>query len=263
MLVFDEKEYAEKILHTKSYNTVKSQGRERCILVRYLTSLGKSEEEIKKTLSLIPMSGGEYLSSRDKDIIYSKILSKANEFDFVTGIRIKIYKEELEVIEDIDDEVLRHLLFIYLVYYKWASNVKDLRFYSKKNDIMMVVENNNDLWKLAGLSKFRVADRYRMCNKLFEKGLYRIDNFKAHNYIYLPFVKNTGELAFEISNYKNVLGEILLYEEPEKYKRCAVCKTVIKKTRSPKKYCMDCAYTENLRKTREKKRGLKTKTSLD
>ena len=117
MLVFDEKKYAEEIITNKKYSTVKTQGRERCILVRHLTSLNYSHSEIKKVLSNIPMSGGEYLSDRDKDMIFSKIISKANEYEFVTGIKVEIYKEELEIIETIEEELARNLLFIYLVYY--------------------------------------------------------------------------------------------------------------------------------------------------
>ena len=260
MLVFDEKRYAEEIINNKKYSTIKTQGRERCILVRYLTSLGYNVDEMKNVLLEIPMSGGEYLSDRDKNIIFSKIISKANEYEFITDITIKIYKSELDIIQTVEDDHARNLLFTYLVYYKWAKNIKHLQFYSKKNDITMVVENNNDIWKLAGLSKLRVADRYRLCNLLYSKGLYKIDNFKSHNYIYIPFVVEDGEVAIEISNYDNILGELLLYEKPLEYKRCAVCGIVIKKTRSPKKYCTNCAYKENIRKTKENKKGLKTQS---
>ena len=58
MLIFDEKKYAENIINNKRYETVKTQGRERCVLVRYLASLNYSVEEIKKVLLEIPMSGG-------------------------------------------------------------------------------------------------------------------------------------------------------------------------------------------------------------
>ena len=77
----------------------------------------------------------------------------------------------------------------------------------------------------------------------------------------INFSVNEGEVAIEISNYDNILGELLLYEQPLEYKRCAVCGTVIKKTRSPKKYCTNCAYKENIRKTKENKRSLKTQSS--
>lgn len=260
MLVFDEKKYAEDIINEKKYSTIKTQGRERCILVRYLTSLGYSTDDIMNVLFSIPMSGGEYLSERDKNVIFSKIIAKANEYDFITGITVKIYKSEMDIIESIENEYARNLLFVYLVYYKWALNVKYLQFYSKKNNISMVIENNNDIWKIAGLSKLRVADRYRLCNFLYNKNLYMIDNFKSHNFIYIPFCVNDGELAIEITNYNNILGELLLYEKPSEYKRCVVCNTVIKKTRSPKKYCTNCAYKENIRKTKENKKCLKTQT---
>nr|DAG31330.1 MAG TPA: hypothetical protein [Caudoviricetes sp.] len=260
MLIFDEKKYAKNIVDNKRYETIKTQGRERCILVRYLTSLGYSVDDIKKMLSEIPMAGGEYLSAKDKDVIFSKIIAKANEYEFVTDKTIKIYKSELEEIAKVEDEHARHLLFIYLVYYKWASTISYLQFYSKKNDITMVIENNNDIWKLAGLSKLRVADRYRLCNLLFNKGLYRVDNFKSHNYIYIPFSVDEGDVALEISNFDNLLGELLMIESPTEYKRCVVCGKVIRKTRSPKKYCSDCAYQENLRKTKERKARLKTQS---
>lgn len=258
MLIFDEKKYAENIIKSKKYQTIKTQGRERCVLVRYLTSLNYPIEKIKKILSDIPMSGGEYLSQKDKDVIFSKIIQKANEYEFVTNRIVKIYKSELDIIEQVEDENAKHLLFIYLVYYKWASTVSYLQFYSKKNNIMMAVENNNDSWKLAGLSKLRVAERYRLCNLLFNKGLYKIDNFKSYNYIYLPFAVDDGEVVMEITNFDNLLGELFIFENPTEYKRCAICGSVIKKTRSPKKYCSNCAYSENLRKTRERKRSLKT-----
>ena len=260
MLIFDEKKYAQEIIDNRKYNTIKTQGRERCVLVRYLTSKGYNDDKIKSVLSAIPMSGGEYLSEKEKDVIYSKIINKANDFPFITGIKVKIYRSEMDAICSVPNIYARNLLFVYLVYYKWAIQIDYLSFYSKKNDIMMAIENNNDIWKIAGVSKLRVADRYLLCNILFTKGLYKIDNFKSHNYIYIPFAADDGEQVMEISNYDNILGELLLYLEPEQYKRCVVCGKVIKKTRSPKKYCIDCAYKENIRKTKENKRSLKTKS---
>lgn len=261
MLIFNEKKYALNLIKNNSYNTIKNQGKERCILVRYLNSINKSREEIKKYLSKIPMSGGDYLSENDKNIIYDKIIDKSLQYNFIDEVKICIYKDELNVILSLPDENAQNLLFIYLVYYKWASQISYLQFYSKKNNIMMVVENNSDLWKLAGLNKLRVSDRYRICNYLYNHSLYSVDNFKSHNYIYLPFARQSGEIGIEISNYDNILGEFLLYKNPDQYKRCSLCGMVIKKTRSPKKYCDNCAYEENIRKTKENKKRLKTQTA--
>lgn len=207
------------------------------------------------------MSGGEYLSQKEKDVILTKIINKANKYSFISDKVVNIYKEEMEVIESIEDIEIRKLLFSYLVYYKWGSQVEHLQFYSKRNNAPMVIENNNDVWKIAGVSKLKVSERYMLCNKLFNLGLYKIDNFKAHNYIYIPFAKNEGEVVFSIKNYDNITGELLLYENPNEYKRCCVCGVVFKKTRSPKKYCSSCARIENIRKTKENKKNLKTQKS--
>lgn len=260
MLIFDEKEYAKSLLDNNSYNTIKSQGKERCIIVRYLTSLGKSQNEIKKILNSMPMSGGEYLSNKEKDLIFSRIINKANEYEFITNKEVYIYQSELDIITSLDNENLKGLLFAYLVYYKWAVQIKHLKFYSRKNNIDMVIENNNDIWKLAGISKLRLSDRYMLCNILFNKGLYKVDNFKAHNYIYLPFVEKDGKPVMTIKNFNNVIGELLIYEYPEQYKRCCICNIVFKKTRSPKKYCTSCAKSENIRKTKENRKCLKTQS---
>ena len=260
MLVFDEKDYAEKIVSNRHYETIKSQGKERCILVRYFTNLGYTDLQIKDELRKIPMMGGEFLSDRDKDFIFDKIIKKANEYEYVTGKIVIIYQSELDIIDALEDEKMREILFVYLVYYKWASQVKHLQFYSKKNEVMMVLENNIDVWKLSGVFNLRVAHRYEYLNKLFDLGLYKVDNFKSHNYIYIPFVVNEGEKKIVISDYKNILGEYQLYKYPDKYKRCCVCGTVITKTRSPKKYCSSCAKKENIRKTQENKRRLKSQS---
>ena len=121
-------------------------------------------------------------------------------------------------------------------------------------------DENAYIWRVCD-NKDLIGTWQDVCNLLYSKGLYKIDNFKSHNYIYIPFVVEDGEVAIEISNYDNILGELLLYEQPLEYKRCAVCGTVIKKTRSPKKYCTNCAYKENIRKTKENKRSLKTQSS--
>lgn len=105
MLVFDERKYAKNIIENNKYETIKSQGKERCIIVRYLINEGKSTEEIKSILNNIPMSGGEYLSEKEKDVIFSKIINKAGDYEFITGKSVVIYKEEMDKVLSIEDEI--------------------------------------------------------------------------------------------------------------------------------------------------------------
>lgn len=266
MLVFDEKKYAEDIIKNKAYNTIKNQGKERCIIARYLHWMGLSNNDIIKELSKIPMAGGEYLSEENKISIFTKIVNKALDYEFIYDKEVLIYQDELDTILTIENDDAQNLLFIYLVYYKWARQNNNLKFYSKKNQVDMVVENNIDIWKLANVAKLRVSERYRLNNMLYNLGLYKIDNFKSHNYIYLPFIhrfQNEGTLfndnnyVMKIDNYDNILGEFLLYKYPEKYKRCECCNIVIQKTRSPKKYCDKCSRNKDLEKKRRWKNKVK------
>ena len=249
MLIFDEKQYAQELLKQKDFNTYRKRDVERYIVIRYLHSEGHDLQDIKKELSKFPLVGCEYLDKKDIDIIYDKIIERALSVPLVTNIHTMIRKCEIEIINSIEDINTRNLLFVLLVYYKWATTQQPLYFFSKHNNVKMAVTNDVDIWKLAGLTKLKVADRYKICNQLISKGLYVEDNFKSHNYFYLPFACDAygeggygdSEVAICISNYNNILGELDYYNNPDGYKRCAECGVVIKKTRSPKKYCDTCA----------------------
>ena len=241
MLIFDEKKYAENLLKNKEFKTYRQKDIERYVLIRYLYFIGMEEEEIKKQLAKFPFTGCEYLDKVEVDYIYDKILQKALSRPLVTGIEVDIYDEEMEIIENIEDINVKKLLFILLVYYKWACQQSYLKFFSRYNNVDMVITNDIDVWKNAGIMNLRTSERYKLCNKLIEKGLYVEDNFKANNYFYLPFCQKSGKIAIKITNYDNILGELFYFEDKNHYKRCSNCGVVITKTRSPKKYCSSCA----------------------
>lgn len=266
MLIFDEKKYAKNLLKKKEFQTYRQKDIERYILIRYLANEGMSTEEIRKELEKFPVIGCEYLDKKDMDIIYNKIIDRALSCPLVTDIDVKVYKSEMDTINSVKDENARNLLFILLVYYKWAINQSYLYFYSKHNEVKMVVTNDMDIWKYANIMKLRVAERYKLCNQLILNNLYVEDNFKSNNYFYLPFLVEDGEIAIHITNYDNILGELYIYNDQEHYKRCSECGVVIKKTRSPKKYCDNCAKEvknkQNLQYYRENSNLGKTQSLL-
>lgn len=241
MLIFDEKKYAMNLIKNKEFQTYRQKDIERYILIRYLSSEGMSSEEIKKELEAFPLIGCEYLDKKEINLIYDKILERALSYPLITGIKVNIYKSEIDTINTLDDDNAKKMLFALLVYYKWAINQPYLYFFSKYNNTKMVITNDLDIWKCSGLMKLRVAERYKVCNKLIIDGLYVEDNFKSNNYFYLPFSVDDGEIAITIENYDNIIGELNYYNNPDKYKRCSECGVVINKTRSPKKYCDNCA----------------------
>lgn len=251
MLIFDEKKYAQNLIKNREFQTYRQKDIERYILIRYLSSEGMSYEEIKKELGNFPLVGCEYLDKKEVDLIYNKIVERALAYPLVTNIKVVIYKSEIDVINKLEDKNAQRLLFMLLVYYKWAVNQPYLFFFSRYNNTKMVITNDMDIWKYAGLMKLRVAERYKLCNKLIIDGLYVEDNFKSNNYFYLPFSVEDGEEAIVIDNYDNIIGELDYYNDKDNYKRCSECGVVINKTRSPKKYCDNCAKIIKNKKNKE------------
>lgn len=248
MIIFDEKKHAEKILKNNEYSTSKNQGVERCALVRYLTNEGFDYNYILNKLLEIPMQN-KYLREEQKKIICNKIINKSNKYEYIHDIKVIIYEDEIDIINSIEDENCKNLLFVYLVYYKWASNIYSKSFFSKKDNIMMALVNDNDLWKIAKLSNLRVGERISLCGYLTSNNLYKEDIIKTSNYYYLPFVKDGGKVAIEISEYDDIVGELKYYNREPGYRRCDNCNRVIKKNNNKQKYCNDCAHDVNIKKT--------------
>lgn len=254
MIIFDEKKYAERILRNKEYGTLKNQGQERCAIVRYLKfDKGYSDEDILNVLFKIPMHGGESLTKQHKKEIYQRIIEKAPKYEYIKDIEVTIYKSELDIINSIEDENCRNLLFCSLVYYKWGQHIFAKNFYSKISEKVMVLEDDDNISKISKIMKLRKDERFALYRELYLKKYYVQDIIKSKNYFYIPFAKSSGEdVAITINNYNNILGELYLYNQETGYKRCESCGEVIKKNNNKQKYCNNCARIVNINKTREK-----------
>nr|DAK84770.1 MAG TPA: hypothetical protein [Caudoviricetes sp.] len=251
MIIFDEKKYAERILRNKEYETLKNQGQERCAIVRYLKfEKGYDDEQIMATLLKLPMSRDVFLSEEDKKKIYRRIINKSPQYEYNKDIVVNIYKTELDIINSIEDKSRRDLLFCCLVYYKWGKCIFSRSFYSKINNVVMVLEDDDNLYKIAKLMNLRKKDRQFLFNALLKEKLYVQDIIKGKNYFYIPFSKDKGkDLCITISRYNNILGELYFYNKEEGYKRCVRCGDVIKKNNNKQKYCNNCARLANIENT--------------
>lgn len=250
VIIFDEKQYAEKILRNKEYSTLKNQGQERCAIARYLRyEKGCMDEEIIRTLLKIPMLNGEMLEDYQKEQIFQKIINKSQNYEYVKNITVDLYKEEMDIINSIEDTRCRDLLFCCLVYYKWGCNVFTKSFYSRKLEVNMVLEDDKNISKIAKLSDLSVKERNEKFMFLFSKKYYFNDIINKKSYFYIPFAKNEGEKVISISNYDNILGELYIYNKEKGYSRCNNCGAVIKKNNNKQKYCNHCARIINIDKT--------------
>lgn len=156
---------------------------------------------------------------------------------------IPVYEEELDIIKE---SKYKKFLFVLLIY-------------SKVNNQLI---KNKEWWtmqKVSGLlkeSKTKVGNKkYRLdiLKELKEQGFIDVFVKNAKVNIKVNFLKKEGDLAFEVTDFDNIIYSYLIYQG-EKWKLCENCgKTYFKissKYTSTQLYCKKCKEE----KEREKKR---------
>lgn len=241
MVIFDEKVYAESII-SSGYKTKRNQGIERCCLIRYLRYLGKNDTEIIQTLDSIPFEKSQYLSRENILYIYNRLLKKASDFQFIHDIEIGVTQKDKEIIKSLSQDI-SYLAYVYLVYYKWAKNIK--RYVFRYNNNIYVEYREIDIWRLANLTSKKVKDRHLLDRKLSNLGLIDIKIFKNKTFI---SVKENNDLDYaqRLSGVKfNHLKDAykaLIYEKVNHkyYKLCEICGKGYQTSSHQAKYCNHC-----------------------
>ena len=241
MIIFDEKKYAEDILRN-GYQTKKNQGLERCCLIRYFRYKGLSDQEIIKELDKIPFERRKYLKREEILYIYKRLLNKSSEFNFIYDIEVTITKSDKTFLSELDKDV-SFLAYVYLVYYKWALNIKHLVMTYKGKQY--VEYNEKDLWKLASLSNKKVIERYNLDNKLLNCGFLDLKIFKSKTFL---CINKIGDDDIEqvlngikINHLKDAF-KVLMAKRYQNcfYKQCEVCGRAFVSLSPSGKYCDNC-----------------------
>ena len=241
MIIFDEKVYAENII-SNGYKTKKNQGVERCCLIRYLRYLGKTDEEIIQVLDTIPFEKCKYLSRENVLYIYNRLLKKASDFQFVCDMEIGITQKDKDVIKSLSQDI-SYLSYVYLVYYKWAKNIK--RYTFKYNNNIYVEYRESDIWRLAGLTSKKVKERHLLDRKLSTLGIIDIKIFKNKTFVSvrensdLDYAQRLSGVKF---NHLKDAYKALVYEmvNHQYYKLCEVCGKGYQTYSHKAKYCTHC-----------------------
>lgn len=222
-------------------------------MIRYLRSLNKNDDDIIKELKKIKFSEIECLGEDCTSYIYEKLLRKASSFNYIKDIKVNIYKSELEIINNLKDEDTKDILFLLLVYYKWALNVEHLSINNSKYQI--VQSSDMEIFKLANLLKLRKNKRNEIFNFLFNNGLYISNVFKSKEYYSIPFCEKVGIPEFTICDYDNLLFYLKKYNDKDSYFNCFECNKIVKKKSNSQKYCSNCAKINKIKSTVENRKS--------
>lgn len=255
MFIYNEESHALRILRNKKFSTIRQQKQEKYALIKYLLYIDKTDEEINKILKSIKNNQLMYISGEHHEKINYSMINKAKSMEFIKNVSIDITKEELDLIIKLQVPILSKIMYANLIYYKYAKQYTNDFFISRKYGKKTFVKENEreiiQLGELSSYSKDEIKEAYR---KLLKDEYYSIQNFKGYNYYTLLFCNNSSNVAFTITNFDNVVRELLYYDNPTKYFRCEICNKLIEKkahNTNNKKYCSECARYVKIQKTLE------------
>lgn len=240
IIIWDEKKYAQRILKTKRYQTLKFQGKERRALARYMKyDLGYNETQTRECLNSIRSKRQEMFDKDVWDSVISKLLDKFDDYDYMRDITVNISKTEIDIILNQPTLELRNLLFVLTVYFKWAVNSNER--VCQRKDGVWVKNADLDCCKIAGLDKLRKFDRYKLFYILEkETNVYKSDFIRKYNEIFTLTFLDDNEPAIIIDNYTEVLAHLENYIDSSKCCNCSICGDLIYKTVHNKIMCNNC-----------------------
>lgn len=238
--VICEKALLEKNIEGKPMKTI------RLIIKKYLNENLTKEQTLEKVDNFMKeMYKDKYNHSYWKKVITEAIntISKYNSYNLINIEKIDVYKEELEIIESLNDIRLEKLAFVLLVYAKVNKIINptsDGRININLNSIFEEAKSTKDKKLLHKL----VELKYILTNTTCDSTTMKIN-----------YMKNEDDVSIVVDNLQdgNAITYYLEYKLGHKYRACEVCGKRFRKL-NPKNtsqlYCNKCK--KNIEKEKDK-----------
>lgn len=234
MIIFDEKKHAEQMIK-KGFLTNHKNVYELFILAKYYFYINNNKKDVKDLLIEFCKKHKEYFNLDEWYKIINRTVSLAEQSKLITGKTVKITKNELNVIQQLEDLREQKLAFTMLVLYKFHDY--------KKFKVTL-----KDLFELSDLNSVNTNYKTKLLHSLNKKGLIDIDT-KGRRWV--NFSNNKGSVEIVINNFYNFIFYYLQYIGEEKFKKCNNCGCLIKIKNNYMKYCINCSYEKRLKRQRK------------
>lgn len=239
MIIFNEKDYAERVIKNNCFQTLKYQGLERRAVAKYLKyEKGYSEDHIKEFITNIKSKRKELYDEEIWDSIMNKLIINYDKTEYLYDIEVHISQSELDIVLSQPTLELRNLLFVLLVYYKWASQTKDRSFI--RRDAIWVREADMECCKMAHLDKLKRDERILLFGELYQSGLYSTDYVRKYRDIFTLNFIDEGTPIIIIKDFHDILAYLENYIDPNNCIHCSQCNSLICKTGRNHKMCSSC-----------------------
>lgn len=239
MIIFNEKDYAERVIKSGYFQTLKYQGQERRAVAKYLKyEKGYDNQQIRDAITSIKSRRKEMYDEDIWDGIMDKLIINYDKSEYLCDIEVCISQSELDIVLSQPTIEMRNLLFVLLVYYKWAVQTREKSFMRKEH--IWVREADLDCCKLAHLDKLKRDERISLFGALYRTNLYNTDYVRKYRNIFTLTFIDDNEPVIIIKDFHDILAYLENYLDPSSCLHCSECGSLICKTGRNHKMCSSC-----------------------
>lgn len=251
MIIFNERDYAERVIKSGYFQTLKYQGQERRAVAKYLKyDKEYTDQQIKDTITGIKSRRKEMYDEDIWDNIMDKLIINYDKSEYLCDISVGISQNELDIILSQPTIELRNLLFSLLVYYKWAAQTRERSFIRKEN--IWVREADLDCCKLAHLDDLKRDERISLFGALYQTNLYNTDYVRKYRNIFTLTFVDDDEPVMVIDDFGDILAHLEKHLKSNKYTECSECGSLIFRTSNKRRLCKMCVNNRKHRKNTKK-----------
>lgn len=219
------------------------------LLCRYYKTNGLSKEEARNKISSIVQGVGYNLSDLFKQRCINDIMSLWDKLLLIKNDPVFFYKEEMDIIQKIEDKTQRKVLFA-LLYIK--KNSGERFFEATSSDISRIC-----------IKRFRPSTLNDALYNLRIAGYVEFSNYKGRNKTEIVFpalnIQYTSEPVITITNKHNIINYYLNYINEDRFVFCKNCGKLVLAKSNNNPYCDKCAKESLLKSYREATKKYKNK----
>lgn len=239
MIIFDEKEYVEKLLKCGFQQPYNKRFKDVFILAKYYKYNKYSKKRTIRMLTdyMIKYDNEFEINRGNDNEIIAKIVHNvySHKYHFRHNESVDITKGEIDKILQLKNKNEKQIAFVLLVLSKLY---RSKRIYIQKNDLIELSRVYDNRWYCDEV--LTILDRMNYIDI-------------AGGLIEVLFIDKESEIIAEINNFDNLTEQ--LYTILNKYSNneiyCVRCGKIIKSTSNRTKYCPECWKEEHKRQDRE------------
>ena len=269
MIIFDEKEYALKLLQN-GYIRKNKKLKDIFILAKYFKNQGLSQlqacKEVLRFINKFDDTVYSYIKYQLKKYAIKTVKNAyMNNYTLRFNEKIELTEQELKSISELKTIGEKQIMFVLLVLNKFYSNNVN-NFYVSYKDIFGFTKLKYQTNNIKNIFSRLINKKYiSVVNKYKQAAITKLRHISIYKRLYFQVnIKPCNNVIYVIRNFDNLMSDFakcMKLVTGNTY--CAICGMPIKQTSNRRKYCRSC-WKEYRRKYKtEKQRIYRKRNTVD